>query len=46
VRDDIIVIEVMTDALDRGWWQHFRERLEDTFEQDEIVIRAAAIERL
>ena len=46
VHDDIIVFEVMADKLDRHWWKQYRERLERTFEQDEIVLRATAFEKL
>ncbi|MGV3569056.1 MAG: hypothetical protein ACO1PB_00560 [Ramlibacter sp.] len=45
-RDDIVVYEVMADALDRGWWASYRERLEQRFAQEEIVVRAQAMERL
>ena len=45
-RDSIVIFEVMADELDRGWWSAFRARLEGLFEQDEIVIRATAVERL
>jgi putative IMPACT (imprinted ancient) family translation regulator len=46
VRDDIVVLEVMAESLDRTFWNSYRAHLEETFEQDEIVIRASAIERL
>lgn len=45
-RDDIVVYEVMTDALDRAWWAEFRRSLEQRFAQDELVIRALNAERL
>ena len=45
VHDDIIVFEVMTDTLDRPWWEAYRKHLEQSFSQDEIVIRAVAITR-
>lgn len=45
-RDDIVVYEVMADVLDRAWWSDCRGRLEHLFAQEEIVIRAHAIERL
>ena len=45
-RDDIVVYEVMTEALDRDWWRSFRRSLERRFEQDEIVIRSQSMERL
>jgi hypothetical protein len=43
-RDDIIVVEVMTDTLDRSWWRKYRIELEQVFEQDEVVIRAQMYE--
>ena len=45
-RDEIVIFEVMAEALDRGWWSGYRHELELRFEQDEIVIRAHAAERL
>jgi len=45
-RDEVIVVEVMTDELDRGWWSEYRRTLEHRFEQQEIVARASAVERL
>jgi hypothetical protein len=44
--DDIVVLEVMSERLDRGWWREWRERLEALLQQKEIVIRALPIERL
>ncbi|HEY0053756.1 MAG TPA: hypothetical protein VGB63_00240 [Pedobacter sp.] len=46
VKDDIIIYEVMADELDKAWWQGCRKRLEDLFLQDEIIIRAWAIDKL
>ena len=40
------MFEVMMDELDRAWWQGYRERLEQRFRQDEVVIRMIAAERL
>jgi hypothetical protein len=45
-RDEIVVFEVMTDAIDREWWSAYRAELERTLLQEEIVIRATAGERL
>jgi hypothetical protein len=45
-RDDVFVVEVMAQSLDRNWWRLFRERLETQMAQAEIVIRTHAIERL
>ena len=44
--DEIVIFEVMTDELDRGWWRTYRKDLEHRFRQGEIVIRAAEVERL
>ena len=43
-RDDIVILEVMADWLDRGWWRGYRAELERRFRQDEIVVRARAVE--
>ena len=45
-RDDIVVVEVMVDPLDRTWWKDYRRELEQLFRQDEIVLRAQAYEPL
>lgn len=45
-RDRIVVIEVMTTELNKEWWANFRSELELRLDQDEIVIRAAAVEQL
>jgi hypothetical protein len=45
-RDDVVIFEVMIDAIDRGWWTTWRQRLEQMFRQQEIVVRATAIQRL
>jgi len=39
-RDDIVIFEVMTDALDREWWTAFRHQLEKRFRQDTLIVRA------
>lgn len=44
--DELLVYEVMTEALDRAWWESYRRRLETTFRQREIMIRAQPTERL
>jgi hypothetical protein len=45
-RDDIVVVEVMIDPLDRAWWRAYRVDLERLFRQDQIVVRAQAYELL
>lgn len=44
--DAIVIFEVMAETLDRGWWKGLRGRLEASFGQDEILIRATAAERI
>jgi hypothetical protein len=45
-RDDVVIVEVMAEELDRAWWTGYRRELESRFRQDEILIRATACERL
>lgn len=44
--DDVIVVEVMTERLDRGWWRRYAEELARRFDQEALVIRAMAFESL
>ena len=44
--DDIAVLEVMADDLDRGWWSELRADLMRELRQDDIVIRSHIVERL
>lgn len=46
VEDEIIIFEVMTDDFEQEWWRALRARLEDVFEQDEILIRVSTIEKV
>ena len=46
VRDDVIIYEVMAAELDESWWKVMRNRLEQRFQQDELVMRAHEIQRL
>src|SRR4051812_43275569 len=45
-RDDVVVLEVMTETLDRAWWSEYRRELERLFRQDHMVVRAQAYEAL
>jgi len=38
------VYEVITDQLDRLWWQEYRRSLEEHFQQDQILIRSQNID--
>ena len=39
-RDDIVIFEVMTEELERGWWTGFRKDLERRFRQESVIVRA------
>lgn len=45
-RDDIVVLEVMAETMDREWWSAYKRELETHFRQREIVVRAQEIELL
>jgi hypothetical protein len=44
--DDIVVLEVMVDELERSWWSDYRLQLQKLFRQEHIVIRAQIYEAL
>jgi hypothetical protein len=44
--DDVILVEVVAERLDRHWWAAYREGLERRFRQEEMLIRALPAERL
>lgn len=44
--DDVIVVEVMTDNLDRAWWRAYAAELSVRFRQEAMAIRAIAFEPL
>ena len=44
--DDIVVIEVMVEELDKPWWARYRRALEKRLRQKELVVRAHKIESL
>ena len=44
--DEILVVEVMDDTLDRAFWKNYRAELEARFRQDVVIIRAQEIELL
>jgi hypothetical protein len=44
--DDVVVVEVMVETLDRRWWSGYREELTVRFRQVELVVRATLMESL
>lgn len=45
-RDDVMMVEVVVDSIDREWWRAYRAGLERRFRQDAILMRAFAIDVL
>ena len=45
-RDAVVIYEVMAEELDRAWWKRYGEELKRRFRQEEMMIRALAVERL
>ena len=45
-RDDVVVLEVMTQELDREWWREVRIGLQDRLNQKEIIVRGHVIDKL
>lgn len=41
--DDVLVYEVMVEAVDRLWWQSYKRDLQERFQQKEILIRITAV---
>jgi hypothetical protein len=40
------MFEVMSEKLDESWWSQYREELEKTFRQDEVLVRAITVRKL
>jgi hypothetical protein len=43
-RDDVVLVEIVTDRFDRGWWQAYQKTLAERFAQKEIHVRAFTIQ--
>jgi hypothetical protein len=46
LHDDVIIIEVMTETLDRKWWNDYSHELALRFDQEEVVVRSMQFESL
>jgi hypothetical protein len=44
--DEVVMVEVVAESLDREWWGRYRAALEREFQQESILIRANQIETL
>ena len=45
-RDELVLVEVMAETLDRSWWKRFSAALAARFRQEEILVRALPCEWL
>ena len=45
-RDDVVMVEVMAESLDREWWSSYTAELAKRLNQEELVVRAIAFEDL
>ena len=45
-RDEVVLVEVLVDTLDRAWWREYRHALEQRFRQDAILVRALPADAL
>ena len=45
-RDQVVVFQVMAEALERAWWAAYRRELEARFRQEKLVVRATEFEEL
>ena len=44
--DDVVMVEVVTQRFDRGWWRVYAETLAERFGQDTIHVRAMTVQLL
>lgn len=44
VHDDIVIYEVMTESLDREWWQSYRQELAVRFRQEVLIMRVSEMQ--
>ena len=42
-QDDVVMIEVVTKAFDRGWWRTYAATLAERFRQEAIHVRALPV---
>ena len=45
-QDDVVMVEVVTDSFDRGWWRTYAATLAKRFSQDSIHVRAVPVDML
>ena len=45
-QDDVVMVKVVTDSFDRGWWRTYAATLAKRFSQDSIHVRAVPVDML
>lgn len=45
-KDQLVLVEVMTQELNQAWWHAYRKELETRFRQESIVVRALGAQAL
>jgi hypothetical protein len=44
--DEVVMVEVEVETLDRQWWTDFRRQLERDLGQETILVRAIAVDKI
>ena len=44
--DEVVMVEVLTEELDRAWWKAYTAKLAARFDQEVIHVRAVTVETL
>lgn len=45
-RDNVVMFEVLSDELDKDWWQEYRSELQQKFRQEELLVWATSVTKL
>lgn len=45
-RDNVVMVEVVTEKFDKVWWRSYAATLEERFRQDTIHVRALTVQML
>jgi hypothetical protein len=45
-RDEVVIIEVMVEDLDRSWWESYRDVLQKRLSQECVVVRVLPMEQI
>ena len=46
VKDDLVIFEVVTSSIDKGFWSETKMQLQRNFKQESILIRSWAVDLL